>query len=160
MCPHTVKLFPHYENEINTKIWLAGIMAKHGDQEGLIYLKEMLVAESMTIKSEAARVLFEIGENDIVYPQLIALLKDADDYKIRERAIESIVYFNDRPLMPLLGETLLKDKHYIVREIAAWAMGERKDKTALPYLEKGLHDESAFVRTGVVAALYKILSAE
>jgi len=54
----------------------------------------------------------------------------------------------------------LGDQHVVVREIAAWLLGERRRKEALPYLEKTLYDESEFVRTGVLIALYKIFEGK
>jgi len=149
------------ENEINlpVKVWMICLLAKEGDTVSLSYLKNILAqSNEAEIKSEAAKALTHLEEFEYVYPFLLALLKEKN-WEIRESAIEDLNNFREYPLVPILGEVLLHDENSTVREIAAWALGERKDKAALPYLEKGLYDESADVRTGVIAALYKILTA-
>ena len=149
------------EDDPRVKMWVAGILTKQGDSTGLSYLKRMLSNEATSsLRSEAAHVLSEVGEFQYVYPFLTEFLKNEHGYKLRELAIEDLIYYKEFEFTPLLGETLLNDESIIVREIAAWAMGERREAAALPYLEKGLYDNSAFVRTGVVASLYKILQAQ
>lgn len=149
------------ENNIYVRIWTACVLAKQGDSSALLYLKNVLSDSKEfgpigELQSEAAFVLCEIGEREYAYPFLLELLKNKNT-GIRERAIEDLVEFKDYALTPILGNVLLNDEDIIIREIAAWAMGERKDELALPYLDQGLWDESAFVRTGVIVALYKIL---
>ncbi|MFA5261141.1 MAG: HEAT repeat domain-containing protein [Candidatus Omnitrophota bacterium] len=148
------------ENNPAVKIWLAALLAAQGDTSALDYLKNLVSGqENPALKSSAAQALNALGEQAYVYPYLLDLLKTGDE-GIRERAIEDLVDFRNYPLLPVLNQVLKNDPSITVREIAAWAMGERKEKEALPYLEQGLYDESAFVRTGVIAALYKILSVE
>lgn len=148
------------ERDENVRIRIACIQAYMGNQSRLFYIKDTLSKNKTTdIYFEAAQCLSELGELEYVYPFLLELLKEKD-WRMRENVIEKLVEFGDFPLTDLFGEILLHDESYIVREIAAWALGERKDKAALPYLEKGLYDESAYVRTGVVAALYRILKAK
>jgi HEAT repeat protein len=148
------------EKDPAVKIWLATLLAAQGDAANLDDLKNSVSREeNLELKSSAAQALNALGEQDYVYPFLLDLLKTGDE-GVRERAIEDLVDFKDYPLLPILDQVLKNDPSITVREIAAWAMGERREHEALPYLEQSLYDESAFVRTGVIAALYKILSGE
>ena len=145
------------ENIPEVKVWLGALLAVQGDAAALAYLKDTVSGhQNPDIRSSAAQALNALGEQAYVYPFLLELLETGDE-DIRERAIEDLVDFHGYPLLPVLDHVLRNDPSITVREIAAWAMGERKEIAALPYLERGLYDQSAFVRTGVVAALYKIL---
>ncbi len=158
--PEDIKEIFVQETHPEVKIWLAALLAGQGDTSGLDDLKHIVSGDAdPVLKSSAAQALNALGEQAYVYPYLLDLLKTGDE-AIRERALEDLVDFKDYPLLPVLSRVLKDDPSITVREIAAWVMGERKDIEALPCLEQGLNDKSAFVRTGVIAALYKILSAQ
>jgi len=146
------------ETNQHVKIWAASLLARKKEGNGLAYLKDIVSNDKIhpRVKSEAAKALSELGVLEYAYPYVLELLKEKDDW-VREMAIEDLDDFKGFPLTPILGEILLRDENSVIREIAAWQLGERKNVDALPYLERGLYDESAFVRTGVIAALYKIL---
>jgi len=149
-----------YENDPFVKLWLTAIFANRGDELSIATLKNIVSDDRLAIslRSEGAHALCEIGEYKYAYLFLIDFVKNGQDYFIREQAIEDLVRFKEYPLVSIFSEILLTDDHAIVREIAAWAMGERKEKGSLLYLEKALYDDSAFVRTGAIAAIYKIIS--
>lgn len=145
------------EEDLYVKVCVAGALAKRGDSPGLDYLRDIVSKSKIAaLKSYAAHALSEIEDFEYVYPFLVELLKEREP-RIRERAVEDLVGSKNPQLVHILGDILLNDENIIVREIAAWALGESKDEIALPYLEKGLYDDSAFVRTGVAAAIYKII---
>ena len=145
-----------HENTPVVKVWLTALLAAQGDAPARESLKNLLASdEEPALRSPAAQALNALGERAFVYPYLLELLK-ADQEEVRERAIEDLVDFKDYPLLPVLSRVLNSDPSITVREIAAWTMGERGDPAALPFLEHALYDKSAFVRTGVLAALYKI----
>jgi len=158
--PDVIKKIFVQETHPEVKIWLAALLAEQGDTSGLDDLKHIVSGDADPfLKSSAAQALNALGEQAYVYPYLLDLLKTGDE-AIRERALEDLVDFKGYPLLPVLSRVLKDDPSITVREIAAWVMGERKDIEALPCLEQGLNDKSAFVRTGVMAALYKIVSAQ
>jgi len=159
------------EADHHIKILFASLMARNGSEQGFVYLKNLLLGDQTSdIKLSAAKEITEMGhfkstypfltENlKFTYPFLVKLLKD-DSEAIREFAIEELVEYNEFPLVPILGEVLKNDDSSVVREISAWVMGERKKRDALPYLEMGLYDNNADVRTGCLGAIYKILIAK
>lgn len=151
------------ENDPYVKIWSACALAIRGDNSMLRYLRRIVAESKMPlVRSQAAHALCDgLDDFEYVYPFLIELLAE-NDPAIREDAVEDLADIkNKRPqIIPILGEVLLNDNNLIVREVAAWALGEIKNKNALPYLERGLYDDSPFVRTGVSAAIYKILTTE
>ncbi len=156
----TLKQVMKNEMDPYVKVWLACLLAKNEDKDSLLYLKNVVAnGNEIELKSEAAKALCHLDELEYVYPFLLNFLKEKN-WEIRESAIEDLNNFKEFPLVSILGEVLLNDENSTVREIAAWALGERKDKVALPYLEKGLYDTSVDVRTGVIVALYKILTSQ
>lgn len=149
------------EKDPDVKVWSACALAIRGDSSMVRYLRHILSeSKSPPVRSHAAHVLCDgLGDFEYVYPFLLELLTE-NDPRIREDAVEDLADFKKPQLIPILGEVLLSDSNIVVREIAAWALGKIGNKSALAYLEKGLYDDSAFVRTGVIAAIYKILTAE
>lgn len=149
------------EKDPYVKVWSACARAVRGDNDMLHYLRR-IVAESSSplVKSHAAHALCDMLDDlEYVYPFLLELLTE-NDPRIRETAVEDLADFEKPQIIPILGKILLNDNNIIVREVAAWALGKIKSTSALIYLEKGLYDSHPFVRTGVVAAIYKILTAE
>ena len=151
-----------YEKDRIIRVKVASLLAIMGDDKKVDILKTIL-SQNSDVELRIAAAWSLIEQNDpkyleYAYPFILELLNETD-WRVRELVIEMLDDYHDFPLTPLLGEILAKDEHPVVREIAAWLMGERKKENALTYLEKGLYDENADVRTGVLAAIYKILKA-
>ena len=106
---------------------------------------------------QVASAISDLGELEYAFPIFLELLKH-EDWRIREGVIEEFAAYQKFLLIPILGGIHRHDKNSVVREIAAWAMGERGESAALPYLEQGLYDQNADVRTGALVAIYKIVS--
>lgn len=153
-----------YANEKHplVKIKMARMLGNLGDTQGIPFLKNVLIREGDPhLRTAAAWALVDQRHGsyrEFVYPYLLKLLKN-EDWELREKIVEILDNYDDYSLTPLLADLLKNDPHPVIREIAAWLMGERKDPVALDVLEKGLYDSSSDVRTGVLAALYKILKA-
>jgi len=150
------------EEDNLVKIELALLMGVLNETSGISYLKTQVQKNpNPWLKLEAAEAIVEQSDPEYLeyaYPFLLELL-DEDDWRIRELTVEILDDYKSFPLTPLLEKILTTDPHPTIREIAAWAMGERKDIEALKPLERGLYDENPDVRTGSLAALYKILKA-
>lgn len=143
------------------KVWAACALAVRGDSAMVDYLRGILSESKMSLlRLHAAHALCDrLDDFEYVYPYLLELLKE-NDWRIREDAVEDLADLSGFQTIPVLGDVLLNDRNVIVREVAAWALGKIRNREALSYLEKGLYDKSPFVRTGVVAAIYKILIGE
>jgi HEAT repeat protein len=148
------------EKDENVRIWIMNILALRENEEKWVeQLKKILNdTDNEALQLDIIEILTDLdrGYEDYVYPYILNLMKD-DDPDIRELAIERLFDLKKYPVTEILTPVLINDKDVIVREIAAWSMGERRESTAVPILEMALSDRSDFVRTGVVIALYKIL---
>ena len=145
------------EKDPYVRLELAAAFHKKGDPRGLPYLKGIISeTKDLNLKLYTVRILCSINEQEFTYPFLLELL-DKGDYITREMVIEDLVNFQTPDIEKILGKILLSDSSNIVREIDAWAFGERKDIKNLHYLEQALNDKDPFVRTGTCVAIYKIL---
>lgn len=106
---------------------------------------------SDTLRYIAAQILGQIGDRRAT-PFLLELLTDSNAY-VRERAVRALGQMDDPAQVPLIATLLSGDRTVVVREGAAWALGNLRDTTAVGPLVTGLDDTSAVVRRTVLASL-------
>ncbi|MBW2044718.1 MAG: HEAT repeat domain-containing protein, partial [Deltaproteobacteria bacterium] len=110
------------------------------------------------VRNEALS-LFSMGrrkDKRAVEP-LIKLLKDKS---LRQEAVHALGYLNDSRAVEPLTSILLKDKNWMAREGAAWALKEIKDNRAVGALILALQDNIGKVRSMSAWALQEIADSK
>jgi hypothetical protein len=117
------------------------------DVRGLISL---LSSEDYRIRDRAADALGRIGA-----PALSVLNTRATRGSVETRLglVEAIARIRSPQSVPVLCRILSKDENSEVRWIAAIALGESGDKSAIPVLIRALKDRDKFVRFGAAQVL-------
>lgn len=151
--PETIDILIELFEDSNVNIRLSAIDAliKMGSPaiEKLICALESPIE---TIRESAAFALGRIKNIDTI-PKLINLLSDKSIY-VRMAAARALSNMGENTIKTLLD--LLKDRNEAVRESASYALGEIKDKDAVPYIIDLLTDKNPFVKISVIQALGKI----
>jgi len=111
------------------------------------------IKQVVTIHSQAAKTLGEIGDPSAVVP-LIAALNDKSKYVRREASTALGEIGDPRAVTALI--TALKDSDKYVRGAAAYALGKIQDPRAITPLIRRLHDGNDYVRYSAVWALSEI----
>lgn len=91
-------------------------------------------------------------------PVLTTALADKAE-RVRAAALAGLGLLNDPALVPLIANSLLKDKSPFVRKTAAYGLGQTASREAVPPLITALRDKDMEVRGATVVALSKIPDA-
>jgi HEAT repeat protein len=115
----------------------------------LMLLKEEPTAE---VKSEIAYALGSFTKYDFEIENLIDALEDEHPL-VRQNAAFALGKTRRRKAVKYLIALLKKDENIKVQEMVIWALGEIKDKRAVPVLLKALSDERISIRKNAAYAL-------
>ncbi|MFN8412518.1 MAG: HEAT repeat domain-containing protein [Anaerolineales bacterium] len=108
------------------------------DKTSIPILLEALKSEYFTVRKNALLALAYIGDARVI-SALLPFLKDHED-EVRAAACVAVGKFNDSSTFDEITNVLLDDSKIEVRRVAARALGETENSSALPFLMEALRD--------------------
>jgi len=142
------------EGTLNYRWRAAEALGEEGDLRAVAPLIEALSDPHVDVSWIAAKSLGRLGDPEAV-PHLIRMLEDEDKWQ-RIGAAEGLGGIADPEAVEPLVRILAADPDRLVREKAAWALGEIGGDTAKEALLSAEEDESERVRKAVQKALEKL----
>lgn len=125
-------------------------------------LTDLLKHPDPRIRASAAEVLYQVNEAEAA-ERIVALLDDSD-LNVRRHACGLLADCGDERFTPQLVRVLRNDPEGMVRQMAAYALGEHGDLSALPALrhavefDNGEDYEGRGVSETAAAAIESILA--
>ncbi|WP_211531203.1 HEAT repeat domain-containing protein [Methanocalculus chunghsingensis] len=142
------------EGTLNYRWRAAEALGEEGDQRAVGPLIEALSDPHVDVSWIAAKSLGRLGDPEAV-PHLISMLDDDDKWQ-RIGAAEGLGGIADPEAVESLATLLARDPDRLVREKAAWALGEIGGDAAEDALLSAEGDESERVRKSVLKSLEKL----
>jgi len=187
--PAVDPLIKSFEKKPAIQHLIIKILGKIGNSAAVDFLNSLVKSKTGEIRLDIARALIDTHD-DRVNSSLIALLEDDDyfvrnealslfsmgrrkdkraveplikllkDKSLRQEAVHALGYLNDSRAVEPLTSILLKDKNWMAREGAAWALKEIKDNRAVGALILALQDNIGKVRSMSAWALQEIADSK
>lgn len=133
------------------RIALARIFMGIDDEKAMLILFEVMRDAAWPVRQFAATVLAEIELP--LLPGLAQAIEDLED-RTRESTLAALRQLGKNALPTLLR--LLRSENWHQRRGAVWALGEMKDKVAVPLLVDSLNDADQLVASDAAYALGRI----
>jgi HEAT repeat protein len=138
--------------------WFLGVRlageVKQGFQPQTVRLVDQLIVEK-NLPRWLKLELWKKTQSSVVVPKLFLILKDADSWVLRLKAVDAIVQLGDGSSVPELLP-FLQDVDHWVRASVVDAIIRLEDKSSISTLLPFLQDSSSDIRHGVVKASVKL----
>jgi HEAT repeat protein len=116
--------------------------ARGGDPQAIEQLVGLLASEESGLSDRIYAMVVEIGERAV--PALLSRVQD-ENKQVREYVIAALGTLKVVDAIPAISE-VLANKSLERRYVAAWALGDIGDATAVPALLSALDDENSEVQ--------------
>jgi|SRR3989339_595119 len=121
------------------------------------YLKKLFKHKEDYVRQESAGTYIRMADDSDTNE--IVEMSSNTDVNVRYFSIDGMKKTNNKEFENILCKLVINDPVYVIRVNAAKALGYKKIKNAIPYLEKALKDGNLRVRQEAFVSLY-ILTAK
>lgn len=120
-------------------------------------LPKALHCSDTNVRAQAALVVAKLRRLTPAEKEaLVEALRGEPNDNVRAFIARAFVVIRSEKAVPVLKELAIRDESAEVRANAAWALGNQRDRSAVPILLKLLDDADTWVRLRAVSALKKV----